>query len=175
MKTAFLVRGVAALSLAAALVGCGTSYAWRPAVSERMRTVCVPTFANETDVSEMGAVAARQLLREIQREGTFRVADADDAAIEVQGVVKRLRAGGGAYDRRTGMRYASYTMRADVEISVIDKARRAVLVDARKYVASAQVTSSQDLMTAKRDASGRLMEDLARQVVDDLLNLKTEK
>ena len=88
MMTRFPVRGLAALALATALAGCGTSYAWRPTVPERMRTVCVPTFANETDVSEMGAVAARQVLREIQREGTFRVATADDAAIEVQGVVK---------------------------------------------------------------------------------------
>jgi len=175
MMTRFPVCGLAALALAAALAGCGTSYAWRPTVPERMRTVCVPTFANETDVSEMGAVAARQVLREIQREGTFRVAAAADAAIEVQGVVKRLRIGGGAYDRRTGMRYAAFTLRADVEISVIDKARHAVLVDAKPYVASAQVTSSQDLMTSKRDASGRLMEDLASQVVDDLLTLKFEK
>ena len=30
-------------------------------------------------------------------------------------------------------------------------------------------------MTSKRDASGRLMEDLASQVVDDLLTLKFEK
>ena len=156
----------------AILAGCGTSYCWRPQVPAEKRTVTVPTFVNETDVTELGAVAARQLLREIQREGTFRIATADDAALEVQGVVKRFNVSDMSYDRRTGARYSSFTLTAIVEVSVIDNARRAVLVDGRRYMASTTVTASQDLMTARRDASGRIMDDLARQVVDDLLNIK---
>ena len=49
--------------------GCGTSYSWRPAVPEDMRTVSVPSFRNESDVQELGAVVTRQVLREFQREG----------------------------------------------------------------------------------------------------------
>ena len=79
---------------AAMLAGCGTSYSWRPQVPAEKRTVTVPTFANETDVTELGAVAARQILREIQREGTFRIATGDDAALEVQGVLKKLTVDG---------------------------------------------------------------------------------
>ena len=45
-------------------------------------------------------------------------------------------------------------------------------IDNRKYVANATFTAGQDRTTAVRDASGRLMDDLARQVVDDILNLK---
>lgn len=168
MRNVFFAIAVAVVILS----GCGTSYCWRPQVPAEKRTVTVPTFANETDVTELGAVAARQILREIQREGTFRIATEDDAALEVQGAVKNLGVGGVSYDRRAGMRYASYMLTAIVEVSVIDKARRAVLVDGRRYKASTTVTSSHDLMTAKRDASGRVMDDLARQVVDDLLNIK---
>lgn len=167
-----VLRAAGAALAAGILAGCGTSYSWRSGVPEGKRTVTVPTFANETDVTELGAVAARQLLREIQREGTFRIASDGDAALEVQGVVKKLSTGAGIYDRRTGMRYYGFTLRAVAEISVVDKARRAVVVDSKLYVAEAPVTSSQDLMTSKRDASGRLMDDLARQVVDDLLELK---
>ena len=171
--TGRIVLRVAVAALAAGLLaGCGTSYSWRSGVPADRRTVVVPTFANETDVAELGAVAARQLLREIQREGTFRIAPEGEAALEVQGVVKRLSTGAAAYDRRTGMRYAGFTLRAIVEISIVDKARRAVVVDSKRYVASTTVTSSQDLMTSRRDASGRLMDDLASQVVDDLLDLK---
>ena len=162
----------AAAASAAILAGCGTSYCWRPQIPAEKRTVSVPTFANETDVTELGAVAARQLLREIQREGTFRIAADGDAALEVQGVIKRMGAGEVSYDRRTGARFSSFLLTAVAEISVVDTARRAVLVDARVYTASAPVTASQDLLTARRDASGRVMDDLARQVVDDLLNMK---
>ena len=158
------------MALAALLAGCGTSYSWRSTVPAEKRTVTVPTFANETDVAELGAVASRQLLREIQREGTFRIAPADEAAIEIQGVIKKVDTGVATYDRR--MRFVGSVLSAEVEISVVDKTRRAVLVDAKRYVAETTITLSQDVMTTRRDASGRLMEDLSRQVVDDLLNMK---
>lgn len=161
------------LCMATALfAGCGTSYSWRSTVPAEKRTVTVPTFANETDVAELGAVASRQLLREIQREGTFRIASADDAAIEIQGVIKKVDAGVAAYDRRMRRRFAGSVLSAEIEVSVVDKTRRAVLVDAKRYVAETTITLSQDVMTSRRDASGRLMDDLSRQVMDDLLNLK---
>ena len=167
------MRCAVCLAVAAA-AGCGRSYVWRPTVPASVRTVSVPTFRNESDVTGLGAAAARQVLREIQREGTFRIASGDDAALEVQGVVKKVRAGGASYDRRAGMRYASYTLSAAVEVSVVDRRTRKVLIDGRRYIASAPVTSSQDMLTSRRDASGRLMESLAAQVVDDLLSLKFE-
>lgn len=169
-----LVRWAVCLSLAAVASGCGTSYSWRSSVPESARTVAVPTFRNETDIFGLGGVAAQQVLREVQREGTFKVAHGDDAALEIQGVVKAVRAGGAAYDRRAGMRYASFTLNAVAEVSVVDRRTRKVLVDARRYIASTPVTSSQDMSTSRRDASGRLMQSLATQVVDDLLNLRLE-
>lgn len=167
-----LVRSAAFAAAAVVLSGCGTSYSWRSSVPESARTVAVPTFRNESDVVELGAIASRQVLREFQREGTFKIRMAGDAAIEVQGVIKSAGSDVNAYDRRTGLRLSAYKMTATVEVSVIDKREQKVLVDNRKYVATADFTAGQDLTTAKRSASGRLMEDLARQVVDDVLNLK---
>ena len=160
------------LVVSAAACGCSSSYSWRSAVPEDARTVTVPTFRNESNVSEAGALASRQLLREFQREGTFKVRTAGEAAIEVQGVIKSVRPAMAAYNRRAGGRVAAYDLSATAEISVIDKRTRKVLVDNRKYVANATFTAGQDKTTAVRDASGRLMDDLARQVVDDILNLK---
>lgn len=152
--------------------GCGTSYSWRSAVPEEARTVSVPTFRNESNASELGAVATRQLLREFQREGTFRIRTAGDAALEIQGVIKSASFGMLAYDRRIYGRLAASECRAVAEVSVIDKRNRKVLVDNRKYDATTTFTSREDHTTAMRDASGRLADDLARQVVNDLLNLK---
>ena len=50
-----------------------------------------------------------------------------------------------------------------------------VLADNLEFKATTQFTSGQDLATAMRDASGRLMDDLSRQVVDSLLGLKWER
>lgn len=153
------------------VAGCATDYGWRSSVPAEMRTVSVPTFRNESNVAELGSIATRQVLREIQREGTFRVRDADEAALEVQGVVKRATSGMQGYDRRTNMQMASRKLTVKAEVSVVDKRARKVLVDNRVYTAETFFTSGQDLTTAERDASGRVAEDLARQVVDDLLKM----
>ena len=176
MKIPVLHLRLEILSLAliafCAMCGCSSSYSWRPSVPEEGRTVSVPTFRNESNVSEFGAVATRQLLREFQREGTFRIRTTGDSAIEIQGVIKSVTPSIAAYNRRQGGRIAGYDVSATAEISVIDKRNRKVLVDNRRYVASATFTAGQDKTTAVRDASGRLADDLARQIVDDLLNLK---
>ncbi len=158
-----------------ALVGCATSYSWTPRVPEKMRTVAVPTFRNESDLSEMGAVATRQVLRELQREGTFSIRRADEAALEIQGVVKSVSTGDAVTSRRTLARAASSEMTAEVEVSVIDKRAGRVLVEAKMYRPRTTLMANGDMTTAKRDASGRLADDLARAVVDDLLNMKWSK
>lgn len=158
----------------AALCGCGANYTWRSGTPEAMRTVSVPMMRNDSEVSELGAIATRQVLREFQREGTFKIRPVGDAALEIQGVIKSTTATAGAYSRRSGLRTASYNYEAKAEISVIDKRSRKVLVDNRPYTARTVFTSGRDLTTAQRDASGRLAEDLARQVVDDVVNLKWE-
>jgi len=154
--------------------GCGANYCWRSSVPEGLRTIAVSTFRNESDVSELGAVATRQILREIQREGTFKIKRLDDAALEIQGVIKSAGAATVAYDRH-GARTSARTLSALAEVSVIDKRAHKVLVDNRLYEANASVTVNQDATTAMRDASGRLMDDLSRQIVDDLLNMKWGK
>ena len=168
----FPLSPFAFLFLLLALCGCGTSYSWRSGVPEGMRTVSVPTFRNESEVNELGAVATRQLLREFQREGTFRIRMAGDAALEVQGVIKSVSWGVTAYDRRIYGRLSASEFGLVAEVSVIDKRSHKVLVDNRRYNARTTFTAGLDRTTAMRDASGRLADDLARQIVNDLLNLK---
>lgn len=171
MKPFFLSKVLPLAMAVSALCGC-SGYSWKPGVPENMRTVAVPTFRNESDVTELGSVMARQTLREFQREGTFSIRREGDAALEIQGVVKRAGPTSSGYNRRAGLRLASFDFSADVEISVIDKRNGRVLVDNRNYRAVTTFTAGQDLATAERDASGRLADDLARQVVDDVTRLK---
>ena len=155
-----------------AVCGCGANYNWRSSAPAEVRSVAVPTFRNESEVSEAGAVATRQLLREFQREGTLRIRPEGEAVLEIQGVIKSVTPATSAYDRRGGLQTSICDFTALAEISVIDRRTRKVLIDNRSYRAQANGTVRQDRTTAMRDASGRLMDDLARQVVDDVLNLK---
>jgi len=164
MRTLFVI-----LALSAGLAGCKTSYTWTSAVPVDMRTVAVPNFRNESNVTELGAVTASQLLRELQREGTFKIRRPGDAAIEIQGTIKKMGNESVRYNRRTYSRAQAGTKAMLAEISVIDKRNGRVLIDNRAYSAETPYATNQDEMTAERDASRRLADDLARQVVDDLL------
>ena len=170
-----LTRAFCGFLLTVAAVGCGTSYQWRSPVPEKWRTVAVPTFRNETDLSEIGAISARQILRELQREGSFKVCSAGEAALEIQGTIKQVMAGNVAYNRRSGLRIGSYKMSMKAVVSVIDKLDGRVLIDNRSYAASTTFAGGQDTTTSERDASGRLADDLSRQVVDDVLAFPFDK
>lgn len=153
--------------MALALAGCA-GYSWRSEVPAELRTVAVPTFENRSDVTELGAVVTAQLLREFQREGTFRIRRAGDAAVEVQGVIEKVDTDAVAYSRRSGLRNVEYGMKMTARVSVIDKTASRVVVDDRRYVAQTTFVANDDVLTGERNASGRLAEDLARQVVDDV-------
>ncbi len=75
-------------------------------------------------------------------------------------------------NRKTGMRIGEYRYVAVVEVSVVDRRNGRVLIDNRKYTPEAVFVSGLDLSTATRNASGRLADDLARQIVDDVLALQ---
>lgn len=154
---------------ALALSGCA-SYTWRSSVPAEMRTVSVPTFLNESEVTELGSVVTRQVLREFQREGTMRIAPQGRSAIEVQGVVKTSGSSLVAYERKTGTRNREHVLKVTALVSFIDKKAGKVVVNDRKYSASASFVAYDDILTAERDASGRIAEELARQIVDDVLS-----
>jgi len=157
--------------------GCA-SYTWRSSVPERMRTVQVPTFCNSSKIVEAGAVATRQVLRELQREGTFKLLS-DGAAIEIQGEVLSVGATGGYSNYKVGSRIYGSTVVMKAKVSVIDKANGRVLIDNRLYTGEAEFSTGQDSQTAQRDASGRAADLMAQRIVDDLLTIdfksKTEK
>jgi len=163
-----------AMSLAVGLLGgCSSDYGWRrSSVPADVRTVYVPTFRNESDVMELGIIASRQILREFQREGTFKIRSEEDAVLEVQGVIAESHAGVTAHNRRSGSRKTSYVFSATAVVSVIDKRSNKILVNNKRFVGQTVFTTGGDLATGKRDATGRLMEDLARQVVDCVLGIK---
>lgn len=156
------------LALAA---GC-RAYVWTSSVPADLRTVAVPTFRNESDVTELGNVVARQVLREFQREGTYRIASHDDCAIEIQGVLKDASQHTVAYERKTGLRTREHSLSVVAEVSFVNRKTGQVLVDNRRYRARTTFLANDDVLTAQRDASGRIAEDLARQIVDDALAIK---
>ena len=137
-----------------------------------MRTVDVPVFRNESSVTEFGGEMSAQLARELQREGTFRLST--EPALEVQGVVKSVSTMSRGLDRLNATRNGEYVMTAVAEVSLVDNDQREIGArigaDHLSGVNLAVVCGDFDLVGAERAASGRLAEQIARQVVDDMLH-----
>lgn len=154
---------------AAAILAAGcASYSWKSSVPEDMRTVDVPVFRNESSVTELGGEMSQQVARELQREGTFRLST--EPALEVQGVVKSVSTMSRGLDRMNATRNGEYVMTAVAEVSLVDKKSGRTLIDARRHTARTTIYADFDLVGAERAAAGRLAEQIARQVVDDMLH-----
>ena len=54
-------------------------------------------------------------------------------------------------------------------MSFVDRRAGKVLAENRRFTARTTFLAGDDVLTGARDAEGRLAEDLARQIVDDLL------
>lgn len=160
------------VAFAALLSGCASSYSWTNSVPASARSITVSTFRNESDLAEAGSLATRQILREIQREGTFRIVPADEAVIEIQGTVLSVGSKTVGYNRRQQMRVSAAEITGIVQVTVVDKRNGKLLINNRVYKPTASFAQLQDMVTAERDAAGRMADDLSRMVVDDLLNLK---
>ena len=172
-----MIHAKTALPFAAALAllaGC-LGYRWTSEVPESMRTVSVPAFENRTNYAEFGATATKHVLREFQREGTFKIRRTGDSALELQGVVTKVELDGIDYDRGYDRRASEYRMRVTVECSLIDKVSNKVLFNNRKFVGETTFLSQRDVLTGQRNASDRVAADLARQVVDEVIGSFAEQ
>ena len=160
----------AALLAGALLSGCA-GYTWGTSVPKEYRTVSVPVFENMTTVSELGPIVSQYALREFQREGSFRIVRPEDAAIEVQGTLQSMFRDGVAYDRGQGMRASEYRYTIVADVTFVDKKNGKVLLERKGIKGETTVLTSDDLLTAQRNASFRIASDIARQVVNDALAL----
>ena len=169
MNKAFLLTALALLS------GCLTKYRWTSRVPDELRTVAVPVFENRTGVAEVSTICTQYVLREFQREGTFQIRRVGDSSIEVQGAIIKAERRPIAFDRAYGTRAKEYRYTVTAEVSFINRESGKTLQEARKYTAETTFMTNDDLLTSQRNASPRIAQDLARQIVDDVLSYPYNK
>lgn len=161
------MRNLAFLALMlSALTGC-QAYSWRTRVPAEYRAVAVPTFRNETTVPTVGSMLTRQVRRELQREGSFRLEESE-ASVEVQGTVTAVNNRGESSRRTYYSRLITGSVLLTAKISVVDRVRGKVVIDNRNYQVESPYADSTDMVAARDLAIERAADDLARMIVDDL-------
>ena len=167
MRTVVLGLALGSIAL---FSGCA-SYTWGTSVPADYRTVAVPVFENLTEVSEMGPTVTQYTLREFQREGSFKVVRTADAAIEVQGVIRKMTRLGIAYDRARGMRASEYRYEILADVTFVDRRTGKVLLERKGLQGETTFLTQSDLLTGQKNAAARIAQDLARQIVNEALAL----
>ncbi len=159
-----------ALFAFALLSGCA-GYTWGTSVPKEYRKVSVPVFENLTIVSEIGPIVTQYTLREFQREGSFKIVRPEDAAIEVQGTLRSMSRDGVSYDRGRGMRVSEYRYVVFADVVFVDKRNGKVLLERKGIKGETTFLTNDDLLTGQRNASFRVADDIARQIVNEALAL----
>lgn len=161
----------AAVIAALVTTGCKlSSYSWRSTVPESMRVISVPTFENESGFPELGAITTRSILREVQREGTFRIGSLDDCKVKLIGRIMKPEMYGLSYNRNYSSRTSEYRYRLTAEIMLIEKESGKILINGKKVSVSTTFLTRDDMLTGMRDAYPRVATDLARKIMDEVHN-----
>jgi hypothetical protein len=151
------------------LSSCG-SYHVTSGVPEEVRTISVPVFENKTGFPEFGAIATQYTLREIQREGTFKIAPLDSASYKLLCSLSTDQRAV-SFNRSYGSRASEYRYKLIASVTLIERSTGKLLLDNVKVEALTTFLTHDDMLTGLQNATPRVAKDLSRAIVDMVLAL----
>ena len=160
---------LALCSLFLFLTASCASYRIGSAVPQELRTIAVPVFENASGFPEIDATVTQYVLREFQREGTFKIASMDDASVKLLGKLIRADLQSLNYDRGYGARTSEYRYTLVAEITLVERGTGKLLIDGERIKANTTFLTHGDMLTGMQDAGPRIAKELSRSIVDAVL------
>ena len=148
--------------------GCA-QYRFSADVPEELRTIAVPVFENASSFPEIDAITTQYVLREFQREGTFKIASLENASLKLLGKLVRADTQALNYDRNFGSRTSEYRYTLVAEITLVERDTGKLLIDGALVKANTTFLTHGDMLTGMQDAAPRIAKDLSRSIVDTVL------
>ena len=89
----FLLRSGMFAAIALLLGGCAGYHLGpvQPKLMKGIKTIAVPSFRNETLIPRMEVLAADSVIKQIQQDGTYKIASSANADAVIEGVVLEVR------------------------------------------------------------------------------------
>jgi len=151
------------------LSSCG-SYHVTSGVPEEVRTISVPIFENKTGFPEFGAIATQYTLREIQREGTFKIVPLENASYKLLCALSTDQRAV-SYNRSYGSRALEYRYKLIASVTLVERSTGKLLLDNVKVEAVTSFLTHDDMLTGMQNATPRVSKELSRAIVDMVLAL----
>lgn len=159
------------VALTAALLfsaGCA-NYRFTSSVPEELRTISVPVFENASGFSEIDAIVTQYVLREFQREGTFKIKGVNDSSLKLLGKLVKSDTQALNYDRNYGTRTSEYRFTLTAEITLVERGTGKLLIDGQQVKVNTTFLTHGDMLTGLQDSYPRIAKELSRAIVDAVL------
>ena len=129
------------------------------------RSIQINLFRNDTLEPRLTEPVATAIRRQVQRDGTYRLATQGDGDIVVDGLITEFDRDGVSYDPRDTLTVRDYELTLSAQVKAVERATGRVLLD-EKVVGRTTVRSGPDLTSSERQAAPLLAEDMARTLVN---------
>lgn len=160
-----LVAATLALVTAAALTGCA-GYRLGSMLPPDIRTVYVPTFVNETDEPLLEVVTTRETLREIQLDGSLKIADADRADTVLTVKLKSMTLLPIDFDEDRRAQADEYRVVIEASLALTHALTGEVIAQSGSVSGREEFEVTGDLTTSKDAALPEAARDLAHSIVE---------
>jgi hypothetical protein len=147
---------------ALALTGCA-GYQLGPTngAAAGAKSVQIMPFSNSTMQPRLAEVVTTEMRREVQRDGTFKLASHDDGDIIVSGVIVNYLRVPLAFQPSDALTVTDYTVKIVAQVTARERGTGKVLLN-RSVSGSTLVIVGSDLTSAERQALPLLATDFAR-------------
>ncbi len=161
------IYGLMSIILVLCLMGCGyTTSALR---GERIQKIHVGTFLNKTYEQGLDRLVTDAVIDEFIFKGGIKVVEKDRAEIELDGTVINYELKPLSYNRSN--QAEEYRLRISVDVSLRDRATSKIIWEAKSLSGEWTFLLSGPLEVSEEDARSKAITYLAREVVQQALEM----
>jgi len=164
----WFVNGVCAMAILSTLAGCA-NYHLGNSVPQAKRTIAVPTFENASGHPFVEADVTQAVLSEFRRDGTLRITDRENAALEVVGRIISCKLDALRFDQNHPLMAVEYRLTVTADVKVYDRATGKVVAHLGRVSSDDIFRTESDLPSTERDALPRVAARLAKVIVSETL------
>ena len=163
-----VVRGMFAVILAGTLAGCA-NYQLGSSIPTAKRTICVPVFENASGHPFVEADTTQAVLSEFRRDGTLRLVDRENAALELEGRIIGCKVEAMHFDPNHPFLAVEYRLTLTADVKVYERASGKVVAHLGHVTGDDIFRTESDLPSTERDAIPRAAARLAKTIVSETL------
>jgi hypothetical protein len=138
-------------------------------LSAGAKSVQVNLFQNHTIEPRLVEAVSSALRKQLQQDGTYRLATQDDGDIVVNGTIVRFERSGLSYQPRDILTVRDYSLQIIARVVAKERGTGKVLLD-REITGRTTIRTSPNLSSAERQAIPMIAQDLARIATDLLVD-----